>query len=123
MPGSTSLVIQQFRDVTVVTVNDTALLDAISIHRLGKSLNELVDNRARKKIVLDFSSVKFLASSALGMLLTLRKKANAIGGRVVICGIRPELHKVFKITNLDKIFEFFDGEEEALNTFGVTTTG
>ena len=123
MSGKANLITQQFKDVTVVTVNDTALLDAAGIHRLGQDLFELVDRKARRKIVLDFSSVKFLSSSALGILLDLRKKATAIKGVVILCGIRPELHKVFKITNLNKLFQFFDTEEAALNSFGIATGG
>lgn len=123
MPGKVNLVTQQFKDVTVVTVNDTALLDAVTIEALGESLYALVDRKALKKIVLDFSSVKFLASAALGMLLTLRRKAGDIKGTVALCGIRPELFKIFKMTNLDKLFKFFDDEEQALNHFGVSTKG
>ncbi len=123
MTGKANLVTQHFKDVTVVTVNDTALLDAAGINHLGQDLFGLVDRQARRKIVLDFASVKFLSSSALGMLLHLRNKATAIKGVVVLCGIRPELHKIFKITNLNKLFQFFDTEEEALNFFGIATTG
>jgi len=123
MSANPSIVMRQIKDVAVVTIQEAALLNTTTIDRLGESLFELVDKKALKRISLDFSRVKFLASSALGMLLNLRKKATAIDGTVVICGIHPELHKVFKITNLDKLFGFFDTEEEALHSFGVSTTG
>jgi len=55
----------------------------------------------------------------LGVLIRLRKRAEAIHGRVVICGLRPELHKVFKISKLDRLFDFYSNEEEALKSFDV----
>ncbi|MCK4660144.1 MAG: STAS domain-containing protein [Phycisphaerae bacterium] len=119
MPDKTDLDTRQFEDVAVAAIKSSSLLDTISIHHLGESLFELVEKRNAKRIVLDFSSVKFLASSGLGMLLNLRKKVSAAGGVVVICGLRPELLKVFTITNLDRLFEFFDTQEQALAHFGV----
>jgi anti-sigma B factor antagonist len=117
------LLIQPIRDVTVVTFSDASILDAAQVQQLGEDLYDLVDNRARRKLVLDFSNVKFLSSSALGVLITLRKKSEEIKGRLLLCSLRPELRKVFKITSLDKLFEFYDNEEKALNALGVSTMG
>ena len=90
---------------------------------LAEELYDLVDNRAIRKLVLDFSKVKFLSSSALGVLITLRKKADEIKGKVVMCSMKPEIRKIFKITNLEKLFDFYENEERALNYFGVSTMG
>jgi hypothetical protein len=42
---------------------------------------------------------------------------------VLIAGIRPELHKVFKITNLHKLFTFHDTMEKALQEFNIYIPG
>jgi anti-anti-sigma factor len=55
----------------------------------------------------------------LGVLVTLNKKAQGIKGTLVICSMRPELRKIFAITNLDKLFKFFDKDGDALGHFGV----
>ncbi|HOB75207.1 MAG TPA: STAS domain-containing protein [Phycisphaerae bacterium] len=123
MAGSGRLFIQPIRDVTVVNFADASILDAQQVQQIGEELYDLVDNKARRKIVLDFEKVRFLSSSALGVLIALRKKADAIKGRVVLCNLRNELREVFKITNLEKQFEFRDNEEQALGVFGVTTAG
>ncbi len=123
MPGAARLLIHPFRDVIVVNFQDASILDTAQVEAIGDDLYDLVDNRGRKKIVLDFTKVQFLSSSALGVLITLRKKAAAIKGEIVICGIRKELMKVFEITNLTKMFTFAPNEEQALAHFGVTTAG
>jgi anti-anti-sigma factor len=50
----------------------------------------------------------------LGLLLDIRAKLQSHNGKVVISAINPQLHRVFKITNLDKIFAFFPNRESAV---------
>lgn len=114
-----NLVIQSIRDATIVNFEDSSILDTLQIENIGSTLYDLVDNRNNRKIILDFSKVRFLSSSALGMLITLRKKAAAIKGELAICAMRDELRKVFAISRLDKLFSFYENEEKALNAFGV----
>jgi len=76
--------------------------------------------QAHRKIVLDFGQVRFLSSQTLGVLINLNKKVEQIKGKLIICGLRPELSKVFKVTRLDKLLKFARDEEAALNEFGVS---
>ena len=55
----------------------------------------------------------------LGVLLQLKKAMDPVHGKIVIAGIRPELHKVFKITNLHKMFIFHNDLDKALQEFNV----
>ena len=113
------LMIQDYAGVTVVTFNESSILDAAVITQLGQELYDLVDKQAKQKLILDFSNVKFLASQTLGVLLNLNKKASTIKGDVVLCGIRKELMKVFEITQLNKILKFYRDDAEALAAFKV----
>ena len=114
--------IQTIGGVTVANFSDTSILDATVIDALGEELYDLVENQDRRRLVLDFEKVRFLSSQALGMLITLRKKTDAAKGRIALCAMRPELFKVFKISNLHKLFKFYENEEKALNSFDVFTT-
>ena len=60
-----------------------------------------------------------MSSQALGVLLQLKKAMDPLKGQIVIAGIRPELYKVFKITNLHKLFIFHDDLDKALTEFNV----
>ena len=62
----------------------------------------------------------FLASQMLGVLIALDNKSRQIKGKVVLCGLRPKLKKVFKITRLDKRLIFAEDEQEAMGKLGVT---
>jgi anti-anti-sigma factor len=113
------LLVQRYKDVTVVNFQNISVLDSANIEALGRNLLELVEKQDNRKIVLEFSTVRFMSSQALGVLLQLKKAMDPVKGRVVIAGIRPELHKVFKITNLHKLFTFHDDLDKALGEFDV----
>ncbi len=113
-----NLVIQNIGGVVIVNFGGSSILDAQLIEALGQRLYELVDQQAHRKLVLDFSKVQFLSSSVLGVLIKLQKKSAAIGGKVVLCGLKPELHKVFKISRMDRLFSFCADEGQALGSFG-----
>lgn len=114
MAEANTLKIEQLGEVTTVGFRDASILDVLTIQRIGRDLYDVVERDGRLKVVLDFSEVRFLSSQALGVLLTLRRKADKAGAKVVLAAIRPELVKVFKITNLDKLFEFVDSCENAV---------
>ncbi len=112
------LLVQNIGGVTVVNFSVGAILDEPTIESLGKRLYALVDEQAQRKILLGLSQVRFLSSSLLGVLLNLRKKSQGIKGRLAIVGLRPKLREVFRISRTDKLFEFYEDEQEALHSFG-----
>ena len=117
--GEAQLVIQNIGGVVVVSFGTASMLDTVTIAAVKKQLVELVDQQAHRKLLLDFSRVKLLSSSMLGALIELRKKSDAIKGRVAICGLKPELHKVFKISRLDSLFHFYPSQEEGMKSFDI----
>lgn len=118
--ADSSLIMERVGDVALVSFRDASMLDAVTIQKIARELYAIVEDEANTNVVLDFTHVRFLSSQALGVLLTVRRKADrkATKAKVVLCKIRPELARVFKITNLDKMFEFHDSTEQALAGFG-----
>ena len=121
MSSSSKLRIRSVEDVTVVRFQESSILDTELIHDIAHELDQLIETKNNKKLLLDFTEVTFFSSSALGILVTLSKKMAAIEGELIICALAAELRKVFKITNLDKLFKFADDEDQALQMLGVTS--
>ena len=113
------LLVQRYKDVTVVSFQNVLVLDSANIEELGRNLLDLVEKQDTRKLVLEFTAVKFMSSQALGVLLQLKRAMDPIKGEVVIVGIRPELYKVFKITNLHKMFKFHEELDKALADFNI----
>lgn len=97
----------------VVSFKGASLIDADCIMSAWEQIKEFLRKNQPKRVVVDFSEVKFFSSQVLGILLDVRSRVAAYGGEVVISSIEPQLHRVFKITNLDKIFNFFPDKESA----------
>ena len=55
-------------------------------------------------ISVDFGSVEYLDSSALGMLLMLRDKAKTSGKTVCLANARGSVRQVLDIANFGKLF-------------------
>lgn len=111
------LEVSEVGDVTVVRFVDRKILDESNIQELGEELFQLVDEEKRKKLLLNFTSVGFLSSAALGKLIMLEKKVKAQGGMLKLSNIKPEIYEVFELTRLNKYFDIRDEEADALAAF------
>ena len=122
MNNNIDIEIKKLEDIAVVVFNTTSIADVAGIEKVSAQIKQFIADNRPKKMVIDFTQVKFFTSQVLGLLLDLWRKLQASGGEVVISGINPQLHRVFKITNLDKIFRFFPDEQTALKAFDTNTT-
>ena len=104
-------------DVTVVRFNERRIIDQMVIQEIGSALFDLVDTQNKKKILLNFDTVDFLSSAALGKLITLNKKVKTTDGMLKLCSIRPEIYEVFALTRLNQLFDIRADQSEALTAF------
>jgi anti-anti-sigma factor len=100
--------------VSVVTFNDSKIIDEAEIQEFGQELYDLVERQGRKKIILNFANVEFLSSAALGKLIGFDKRVKQNGAELMLSNIRPEIYEVFAITKLTKLFDIKDDEADAL---------
>lgn len=57
-------------------------------------------------VVLDLSDVTYLDSTALTCFIRLRKRMMARGEcRIRLAGVRPQIRRLFQVSNLDQVFE------------------
>jgi anti-sigma B factor antagonist len=108
------LVINETMGITVVLIEDAALLDPLHIEKVAEQLYELVDEKDRRKLVVDFRRVQHLSSQMIGVIIELHKKSLAIKGKLVVCGMLPNVRKGFMIMQLDKVLKIVDEETEAV---------
>src|SRR5262245_36141437 len=115
----TSLNVEKTEDgITVIRFRDNSILDALAIQRIGKELADILETQGVKKAIIDFRDVRFLSSEALRMLLGLRSRADRAGAKVMLCSIKPELSKIFKLTNLDQLFQIYPDANTARAALG-----
>jgi len=111
------LFVEEDERATVITFSDTEILDSLMVKEIQDELLKLVDELERTKLILDFSDVKMLSSSMLGVLIRVHHRIVAARGKLVLCRISDSILEVFRITNLHKVFEIVSNRETALRLF------
>jgi anti-sigma B factor antagonist len=114
MKDDLGLEIVSQNETAVVSFKATSISNYEGINSAAERIREYVDKNKPAMMVFDFEQVKFFSSQVLGLLLEIRAKLHELGGKVVISAIDPRLHRVFAITNLDRIFKFFPDKQSAL---------
>lgn len=114
MAEESQLRVEQDGEVVVVGFNKPTLLNSYHVNETAKELYHLIEKQGCRWIVLDLSTIKILSSLTLGILLNARQKLENTGGKMVISGMDPKLSRVFKITHLDSVFEFFPDTSSAI---------
>jgi anti-sigma B factor antagonist len=74
----------------------------------------------RVKVIVDLHGVDYIDSAGVGSLVAKYLSVRRKGGNVKLLHLSARSHRVMGITRLLSVFETFDSEEEALNSFGAT---
>lgn len=116
MEEGLNLDIQVDDGVAVVSFMARSISDYDGIASAAQTIKKFIEDNNPKAVVFDFAQVKFFSSGVLGLLLAIRSRLKESKGEVVISAIDPQLHRVFRITNLDKIFKFFPDKKQAVES-------
>ena len=106
-------------NTAIVAFLSPSMSDVDAISAASTQIKKYVKENQPRTLIFDFKAVKFFSSLVLGMLLDIRARLQTYQGEVVISAIDPQLHRVFKITNLDKVFRFFPDRQEAIKATNV----
>ncbi|MCC6422933.1 MAG: STAS domain-containing protein [Phycisphaerales bacterium] len=112
---NSAYILQQIGQYTVVEFRIASLMDPSQLQQIGDELYPLVDQQDKRLIVLDFEPVQYLSSQAIGIVLTLHKKLNAIGGKLILCGVGARLMELLRITRLDRLLTIKPTQKEVIN--------
>jgi len=78
-----------------------------SYHRkFDEGYTQLLQNAVCKEIILDFSSVEYLDSAAIGMIVLLRKKCSNQQKVVKLKGAYGTAAEILDMAHMEKLFEF-----------------
>ena len=72
------------------------------------------------QIVVNLSAVTFVDSTALSTLVAGMKRARQADGDLRLCKLQQPVRMIFELTRLDRAFEIFPGEEDAVGAFGTS---
>jgi len=103
VPDPEAFGIEVSRQGARVDVSLRGELDAYSAPRLHEGMATLGDIAGRH-VVLDLAAVGFVDSAGLAAIVTTLRSVKAADGAVSVRGMTPQLHKLFEITGLSRLF-------------------
>jgi len=110
-------------DVRERKAGDVTILDLSGSIRMGEgciSLRNAIRGLAddgRKNILLNLASVKNVDSSGIGEMIANYTSITRDGGQLKLLNLTEKIRDLLVITKLLTVFDAYESESEALNTF------
>lgn len=108
--------------LTVRTKDDIVVVDCAGRIVFGEESADLRDTvkmviTQSKRIVLNLSGVTYIDSGGLGTLVALYTTARNSGGSIKLANLTPRVDDLLQVTKLVTVFDVYDSEEKAIESF------
>lgn len=114
MDSEVKVLMDRKDDVTILNMEGD--ITSFAEEEILSHFNEGLDGGAQK-FLLDFSSVEYINSSGIAIIIQLLSSARKKDAKVLCCGLSPHFQKVFEMVGLKKYTEMYDSSEEAITHF------
>jgi anti-anti-sigma factor len=111
----TTITEQRIGDVMVLRLSGRIVLGD-GAAELRSRMNDLVDE-AHLKFLLDLRNVTYIDSFGVGVIAAKYVSVRRKGGDVKLLQLSPRSHHVMQISGLLKIFESYEDEHAAVDSF------
>ena len=111
---SQQLQVVQDQSFNVMKFTLPELIDSLEIDGLLDQALRSLDGRANQGWIIDLSATAYLGSSMLGLMVNIRERIKQAGGKLVLCGLSPELLRIFQACCLERLFTIVKTRPEAL---------
>lgn len=105
--------IKQTKKNNVKVLQMIGRLDAVTAPDLELQLIPLI-KQYRQKIVIDFSSLEYISSAGLRVLLLAMKTSKKMAGELILCSLQDHIREIFDIAGFLPIFTIRENLEESL---------
>jgi anti-sigma B factor antagonist len=108
------------------TIGDVVVLDVKGRVQLGEGDEMLKDkvnsllNQGRKKIVLNLADVPYIDSAGLGEVVRTFTTVSRQGGQLKLLNLTKRITDLLAITKLLTVFDTYDSEQEAVQSFSAS---
>jgi anti-sigma B factor antagonist len=89
--------------------------------QLLKDKSESLVFQGRKQIIVNLAAVPYIDSGGLGQLVACYTTLAKAGGRLTLLNVNTKNHDLLSITKLVSVFETYDTEREAIESYATPT--
>lgn len=116
-PPASRLRLETVDGVTVVSFLDSVIVDDAILNEVRDELYRLVDVQKKTRLLLNLGGIRKYSTQFLGNLLGVKRRVVKASGALKLCAIAPNLMDAVRILHLEKVFEIYGEEQEALDSF------
>ena len=106
---------RQAGDVTVLDMDGRITIGEGSV-ALRTAIRRLLEE-GKKKILLNMAGVGYIDSSGIGELVSSFTAVNKDGGQLKLLNLTQKLQDLLAITKLLTVFDVYENEPDALNSY------
>lgn len=102
-------------DIVIITL-EGEMVGGPDATQLTETLHDLIEH-GKKKVLVDMNQVGWMNSSGLGILIGAVTTLRNHDGELKLMHVTQKPMQLLKITHLDRIFEIFESEALAVDSF------
>lgn len=87
-------------------------IDSETYLTFEKKIRPAIEKKARS-VVINMEGVHYISSAGLSVIFSLMKKLKEHGGEILLCGLQPQIKKVFEVIKALPSSNIFSNVEEA----------
>jgi anti-sigma B factor antagonist len=103
--------------VCVLDIDGPITLGADGSEKLGDKVRSVLQS-GEKRVLLNVGAVAYIDSAGLGELVNAFTTVKKQGGALKLVGVTKKLKDLLVITKLATVFDSYDTEAEALESYG-----
>ena len=110
-------------EITERTVDTITILDLSGKLTIGEGAQRLKDKseslvfQGRNRVIVNLAAVPYIDSGGLGQLVACYTTLAKAGGRLTLLNVNTRNHDLLSITKLVAVFDTFDSEQEAIESY------
>jgi anti-anti-sigma factor len=86
--------------VIVLRINPAQVTGDTMAEELRDEFLTVCSRAAAQNVILDFQRVAYISSAGFRPLLSLLREVRTRGGRLILCGLQPDVQETFEVTRL-----------------------
>ena len=102
----------------IILLKLKGFLDTTTSAEVSAKLREML-NSNRYQHIIDMSSVNYVSSAGWGVFVGEIRNIRENGGDLKIVQMTPDVYDVFEMLEFDKILDYYETIEEAVNDFDI----
>ncbi len=114
MTGTEFITTRESADVKIIDVKTD--LSSYAASDLRKVLENLLMEKVNK-VVVNFSDVSHINSTAVGTLVGIAKRLRQNGGDLKLCNLAATLTRTFNLIGASSVVEIYESEKSAIAAF------